>query len=129
MLSQGICTTPMCTAGRASVEQMDSVYQANASNLQSFQSAHDAILSTFQSYWITIDEWIPFNPECCAIQQLGAQADQLTMQMQQALGQNPVSAGPGSQSQSPDWLSGLFGASGKWVLIFGVLALFAWERR
>jgi hypothetical protein len=130
MLRQGICTTSMCSAGRASIEEMDAVYNSLESTLQPrFQSAHDSILSTYQQYWVSVDEWIPFNPECCAIQQLGYQADSLTSQMQQASGQVSSGPGPGTQAQPTDWLSGLFGPSGKWMVLGGILLFLAWEHR
>lgn len=113
-----ICLESDCTNGEALVNEMDSTFQALPANLQlQFQSAHDSIMTSFNSYWVSIDKWIPFNPICCSILTLGQQANQLTIQMQQALGQTSVGVPTGSTFD----LSSLLGGSGT-LLAFGVVA-------
>ncbi len=95
-----VCTSTMCDSGSASVTEMDSVYQSLPSDIQSrFQSAHDLIMAGYNANYSFYDSWIPFNPVCCTLQQIGQQADTLTNQMQVALGQVPSGSGPGTQSQ------------------------------
>ncbi len=94
-----ICTAAMCGAGDASINQMDAIFLSLPANLQaSFQSAHDTLMSSYNtlanSYW----DYVPFNTHCCTQQQMGQQADVLTCQMQTANGQSCLPAGPGSQS-------------------------------
>jgi hypothetical protein len=94
-----ICTTPQCDKGEASVAQMDAVFKDLSADLQNhFQSAHDAIMTALNSYWTSLDSYVPFNPACCSILSLGVQADQLTQQMQSAAGQQ-VTTGPSLQDQ------------------------------
>lgn len=89
--ANAICTTPDCDTGQASILQMDGVFQSLPANLQySFQSAHDSIMQAYNNTWYTGINWIPFNPSCCTIQDLGTQADALTVAMQTAMGQTPV---------------------------------------
>ncbi len=95
--SDGICTTPMCDAGKASVDEMNAVFMQLGESAQSnFGSSVNAINSAFGNIYSWYSDWIPFNPDCCTMQALGAQADNLTNQMQQALGVVPTGAGPGS---------------------------------
>lgn len=96
------CTTPMCNAGAANVNEMDSVYQNLSSDLQpQFQSSHDAIMSEFNSHWTTVDQLIPFNPVCCTICGEGEQAQALTAQMQKAAGAVGLAPGPTGSTPLP----------------------------
>src|SRR5713101_1469054 len=127
MLSQAICTSTMCDSGKASIDEMDSVFQYLPASLQSrYQSAHDAILSAFQANYSWYDQVFgAFSSSCCTIQQLGQQADGLTAQMQAALGQVPVGVGgPGTQSQPVPILQGLLGGSNTALLVVGGLIVF-----
>ena len=100
LADSAVCTTPMCDSGSASVSEMDNVYQSLPIDTQSrFQSAHDSIMASYNANYSFYDDWIPFNPVCCTLQQIGQQADTLTNQMQLALGQVPTAPGPGTQSQ------------------------------
>jgi hypothetical protein len=124
MFGQAICTSVDCDSGKASIDEMDAVFQSLPINLQSrYQSAHDGIMAAFQKNYSWYDQIFgAFSPSCCTIQQLGNQADGLTAQMQAALGQIPVGVGgPGTQSQPIPFLSGLLGGSNTSLLLIGGL--------
>lgn len=96
-----ICTTPMCDSGHSSVMQMDSVYLGLDPEIRNqFQSSHDAILNTLNNTYSWYSTWIPFNPDCCSMQTLGQQAEQLTAQMQAAAGAVTLGLGPAGDSGS-----------------------------
>lgn len=98
-MGDGICTTPQCDSGAASVQEMNAVFvQLSDPQKSPFQSSVDAINSSFQSVYSWYDSWIPFNSDCCTVGNLGTQADALTAQMQSVLGAIPVGPGPSTQS-------------------------------
>lgn len=114
----GICTSGDCDTGAANVNQMDSVYQSADPNTQAqFQSAHDGIMATFNQIYSWYSDLIPFNPNCCAVDQLGTQAAQLTIQMQTAMGQAPVTAPPVSSSGLGSWILPIGIGLGLWLLL------------
>lgn len=119
-----VCTSTNYDAGVASVQMMDGVYQAAPDAIkQQFQSAHDSIMTTFNANYSWYGDWIPFGAGCQLMGNLGAQADQLTSQIQIAMGQSPT---PGKPSGGFD-LSGLQG-----VLIpavIGLVLIFVISRR
>jgi hypothetical protein len=125
MLSQ-ICTSQQCVSGKASVDEMDAVYQSLPANLQArYQSSHDAIIRAFNDNYSWYDSVFgAFAPSCCTIQQIGQQADGLTAQMQSAIGQYPIGVvGPGTQSQPTGLLTDLLGGSNTALLVIGALIL------
>ena len=122
-LGQTVCMTGDCAAGAASIRQMDSVYQSAGPDTQAtFQSAHDGIMASFNQSYSWYSEWIPFNPGCCGILQLGAQADQLTVQIQRALGQTSITPPP-----PPD--TSIAGIPSPWLWIGAGIVLVLWLRR
>jgi hypothetical protein len=104
-----ICTTGDCAAGRQSITEMDDAYKAADPSIQSqFQISHDALLKSFSDNYSWYSEWIPFNPACCGIVDLGAQADTLSAQIAKASNQQSPGGGP---STSTGWdLSAIFGS-------------------
>ena len=120
-----IPTAADCDAGQASVLEMDSVFQSLSSDLQAqYRGAHDAIMNAYNGEWYWGINWIPFNPQCGTMQELGNQADALTAQMQSAAGQVPVGVGgPATQASQSSILSGLIGGQGTTLLIVGGLVV------
>lgn len=95
MLGDVVCTTPQCTTGEAQIQQMDSVFQSLSSDLQAqYQSAHDAIMSSYNSIYGITTNYIPFNPDCCTLADLGNQAVSLQNQMLSASGQQGTQLQP-----------------------------------
>lgn len=95
MLGDAICTTPQCTEGEAQVQQMDSVFQSAPPYVQSqFQSAHDAIMATYNATYGMFTNYIPFNPDCCTLADLGTQAVALQNQILTASGQQGTQLQP-----------------------------------
>lgn len=110
-----IPTSVTCDQGMQAIREMDSVYSTAPANIQAqFQSAHDSIMSQYNSYgfytcWVEV-----YNGEVCA---LGVEATKLMNQIQSAMGQSPS---PDSPTGSFD-LSSLVGLPG---LLIGGLVLF-----
>ncbi len=87
-----IATSSTCQTGEAAIAQMDSVFQSLPVDIQNnFQSAHDMIMASYNANHSFYTDWIPLNPDCVIICQIGEQADALTSQMQIAIGQVPAS--------------------------------------
>lgn len=113
-----VCTTPMCTDGRAAVVEMEYTFGYLKQNYPTFAAeffapavaSTRASLDAVDSFYA---DWIPFNPTCCTIEEIGAGADVLTNQMLQSVG---ASAVPHPPAGGTDWLS---------VAIIGGLALVA----
>lgn len=115
------CTTPMCAQGRVSVLQMLRVFDELKRTRPAFPAAQyaptvNAIHASFQDAHSVFSEWIPFNEDCCALKDLGAQADTVTASMLQAAGAAPIGTGPGSTESEIDleqiinaglWIGGL----------------------
>lgn len=102
MLGDAICNTPECTTGEAQINQMDSVFQSAPANVQTqFQGAHDAIMSSFNAIYGITTNWIPFNPDCCTIGDLGNQAVALQSQILSAMGQSGTTLTPSGGFQLP----------------------------
>jgi hypothetical protein len=71
-----------CVVGSQSVNLMDQTYQALPAGSQAqYQQQHDALMTAFNAQYSSWMSWIPFNPSCCAVEQIGEQADNLTSQM------------------------------------------------
>lgn len=90
-LNQTVCTTPMCKDGRAAVERMNWTYQYLDDQYQNFNPAtYQATVESIRSSLAAVDswyaDWIPFNPTCCTIADIGAQADVITNQMLASVG-------------------------------------------
>lgn len=95
-----VCTTAMCSEGRASVQEMRKTFDTLATD-ENFPKAYfePTVISleqSFQANYSIFSEWIPFNPSCCAIKDIGAQADDLTTRMLAAAHAAGVTTGPGS---------------------------------
>ena len=99
MLADAVCTTPQCTTGEAQIQEMDATFQSAPANVQAqFQGAHDAIMSSYNSIYGVLTNYIPFNPDCCTIGDLGTQAQALEAQILSAMGQStgtPLTPGQG----------------------------------
>jgi len=107
-MSTLVCTTVQCSQGRASVEQMQATFDSLKTNPQfnvgSFEPTVLSIKQSFDASYSVIDEWIPFNPNCCAIKDIGAQADLLTSRMLASVGSASPGTGPGSSSDGLGWV-------------------------
>jgi hypothetical protein len=116
-----IPTSVTCQNGLQAVQEMDSVFSTAPAAIQArFQSAHDTIMSQYQSYsWYTCYVEL-YNGEVCA---LGEQATALMNQIQSALGQS----GTPSPSSGGFDLSSLVGLPG--LLIGGVVLFLVLERK
>lgn len=111
-----ICTTPMCSAGEASVSQMRAVwadYQGDV-RVQQFGPTVQAISDSFDSAYHVYDPYIPFNPVCCTVADIGAQADAITNQILSAVGAQPL---PSPPDTSNNWDNAIL------VLGLGLLAV------
>lgn len=88
-LGQIICTTALCAEGRAAVQQMMGTFTYLSNNPQfpkaRFEATVHSIESAFDDQYTMFSEWIPFNPACCAIVDIGKSADNLTNQMLQSV--------------------------------------------
>lgn len=94
-----VCTTPQCDAGAAAVNAMDSFYQSLDPGTQaSYKQQHDSIMTAFNSAYSWYSSYIPFNPTCCTVQQIGQQADALLCTMQGGTGCVPLASGSGGMS-------------------------------
>src|SRR5262252_8383947 len=96
-----ICTSTMCADGRVSVQNMRSTFDSLVSNTDFNRSYYEptvlAIEKSFHDNYSVFSEWVPFNPSCCAVKDIGAQADEVTHQMLQSVGaEAPTAPGPGS---------------------------------
>lgn len=97
-----ICTTAMCAQGRASVQEMRNTFDGLAEDSRFDRGYYEptvvAIEHSFNDLWSVFSELIPFNPSCCAIKDLGSQADALTKEMLTSVGGAVPIGGPGSQA-------------------------------
>ncbi len=120
-MSALICTTGMCAQGRASVEEMVQVFNQLSNdtslsfNVARFQSTVESIRATADSY-SPLNDWIPFNKECCALKDIGAQADTVTRQMLDSVGASSAGIGPGTTGDYGDWAAALV----PFAIAFGV---------
>lgn len=105
-MSTVVCTSAMCAQGKASVSEMRRVFNilsGNPSfNRAKFEPSVLSIEQTFDEQYNILSEWIPFNPACCSIKDLGSQADRLTAQMQTAAGAASTPGGPGTSAPGID---------------------------
>lgn len=102
-----ICTTPMCSDARASVQQMRSTFNQLTAVAQfsrtRFESTVLSIENSFNANYSWYDDLIPFNPVCCTLSQIGSQADALTADMLRSVG----AAAPPAPAPASDPLSSL----------------------
>lgn len=93
-----ICTGPMCADGKVAVEQARRVFNIlsgnPAFNRAKFEPTLLGIEQTFEDNYSMFSVWIPFNPYCCTIEEIGRQADQLTIDMQNSVGVSVVEPTP-----------------------------------
>lgn len=103
----------MCAQGKASVQTMERTFNVLIGNPNfnrgRFEPTVTAIEQSFDVEYSFYSEYIPFNPACCAIKDLGAQADKLTNDMLASVGAQPTAPGPGSTQPpiSGDSISGI----------------------
>jgi hypothetical protein len=106
------CTSAMCAQGRVSVQQMRTTFDSLASSNSNFNRSYYeptviSIEQAFHDNYSVFSEWVPFNPTCCAVQNIGQQADSLTHDMLQSVGaETPPVAGP-SSGKPPIDINGL----------------------
>lgn len=113
-----VCTTPMCTDGRTAVVEMEHTFSYLKQNYPTFnQEYFGPAVASIRASLDAVDsiyaDWIPFNPTCCTIEEIGSQADLLTNQMLQSVGASGVPAPPPAGT---DWFS---------IALLGGLALVA----
>lgn len=100
-MSNVICTSAMCQQGKASVDTMERTFNVLLGN-PLFNRAHfeptvTSLEQSFQDQWHFYTPYIPFNPACCAIQDIGQQADDLTNAMLASVGAESTGTGPSQQ--------------------------------
>ena len=85
-----------CVVGADSVRTMDALYTSldDATKAQ-FQQAHDSIMMAFNANYSSISSLIPFNPNCCAVEQIGESADALSSKMSGGAVTGPSASGAG----------------------------------
>lgn len=117
-MSDLFCTTVMCSQGKASVETMRHTFDTLSNEINfdryHYESAVSAIEQAFQDNYGMFSQWIPFNPACCAIKDLGLQAEHLTADMLQSM--RMAGTGPGPSNTPPVIDSGS-------LITLGMLAL------
>lgn len=101
-----VCTTPLCKSGRAAVAKAWYTWHYLQDNYQNFNAAsYQPALQAIQASLDSVDSWyadlIPFNPVCCTIDDLGAQAEILTNQMLASVGAVNIPPPP----PQTDWLT------------------------
>lgn len=110
-----VCTTPMCKSGRAAVAKMWYTFNYLKANYQNFNAAgFEPTCKSIQAALDSVDSWyadfIPFNPTCCTIDDIGRQADTITNQMLASVGGVTIPEPP----PGTDWTS---------VIVFGGVVL------
>jgi hypothetical protein len=100
-MSDLLCTSAMCAEGKLSVQEMRSTFDSLQAQYPNFQSSFYeptvvSIEQAFNANYSWFSSYIPFNPECCAIKDIGAQADTVTQQMLASVNAAPSGLGPGS---------------------------------
>ena len=97
-----ICTSPMCVDGKASVDTMDRTYNVLIGNPRFNRSHFEPIVTaldeSFDEQYSFYSSYIPFNPACCAIKDIGAQADKVTNDMLESVGAATAGPGPGTMA-------------------------------
>ena len=87
-LGDYVCVEGDCAVGEAAVVQMMTVFQASGSppawapTVKAIKDSFDALDKTISRHLL------PFSPACCAIKQIGVQAQQATADMQQGKAPN-----------------------------------------
>lgn len=100
-----LCSTPMCAQGRTSVQEMRNMFDTLVSAYTDFDRSRFeptvvGIERSFNDAYSVFSEYVPFNPTCCTIQQIGAQADSVTAQMLKSVSAVSPSV-PGPATASP----------------------------
>jgi len=99
-MSSLVCTSGECAQGRTSIEEMTATFaqlqSASGFDPSHFEQTVTEIQNTYRNNFSWIDEWIPFNPQCCALKDLGSQADTVTAAMLASVGSQNPGKGPGS---------------------------------
>jgi hypothetical protein len=118
MIGQAVCTTVMCADGRRKVAEMWNAFNYLSESYSGFDSSRFLpACNTIQQSLDAIDSWyatwIPFNPVCCSIDDIGNQAVQLTNDMLSSVGAAGVPVPPAST----DW--------GSVIVIAGIVILAA----
>lgn len=89
-----ICASGDCQIGKASVEQMGKTFNVLLQNpnfdRMKFESQVIATEQTFEDAYAFWSPYIPFNPTCCAVLEIGKQADGITAAMLRSMGMNTL---------------------------------------
>jgi len=97
-MSNGImCTTTMCANAKVQLAQMQETYKNYANDgafVARFKPSVDSIQQAFDDNYSVFSEWIPFNPTCCALQDIGNQAEDMNNQMLSYVGAAPITPTP-----------------------------------
>jgi len=103
-----ICASGDCQIGKASVEQMGKTFNVLLQNPNfnrgNFEQQVTAIEQTFEDTYAFYSPYIPFNPTCCAVLEIGKQADGVTAAMLRSVGlstlpgPSQIQTGAGSDS-------------------------------
>lgn len=93
----GICASGDCQVGKASVDQMGKTFNVLLST-PGFDRAHFeplvlSIEQTFDETYAFYSPYIPFNPTCCAVLELGKQADKINNDMLASVGAETLPGG------------------------------------
>jgi len=99
-----ICASGDCQIGKSSVEQMGKTFNVLLQNPNfdrvQFEQQIIAIEQTFEDTYAFYSPYIPFNPTCCAVLEIGKQADSVTAAMLRSVGlqtlPGPSQTGAGS---------------------------------
>lgn len=117
-----ICTEGDCKIGKAAIDQMLQFFAALKAKNQhkSFEPAVEAIYASYEKQEKQLSRHVPFSTVCCAIKEIGKQAQEVTQQMAAATGSK---APPGTlpKPQPTDWggiaLKLGIGAGAFWLLL------------
>lgn len=117
MLNQIVCTTVMCHDGRRKVSEMWAAFNYLSENYSNFDRARFLpTCNTLQQSLDAVDSWyatwIPFNPVCCSVDDIGNQAITVTNNMLASVGAESVPLPPPGAT---DW--------GSVIMFAGLVAL------
>lgn len=104
-LGDVVCVEGDCAAGEQAVHQLAAFYSAAREPAQ-FAAAVSAVIHDFQELDAQWQRHLPFSGVCCAIKQVGQQAQDLTAQIAAAL---RIAPPPGIPTLAPGPSSDLVG--------------------
>ena len=78
------CTTGMCANAKVQLAVMQDTYKQHADDpnfADKYKPSVDTLQAEFDASYSIWSMFIPWNPECCKVQDIGNQAEALTNQM------------------------------------------------